>query len=85
MKKGVSTCFEATNSVSKITDGNKSFSITTPDHWTPKVGEETFDKLIELLELRFRNVDELHVSGVEKKGFMILKKIPYMILILLKT
>ena len=28
------TCFEATNTVLKITDENNSFSVTTPRHWS---------------------------------------------------
>ena len=34
------TSFEAKNSFLKITDQNKSFSISTPGHWNTEEGEE---------------------------------------------
>ena len=32
--------FPATNCVFNITDENNSFSISTPGHWSPEIGEE---------------------------------------------
>ena len=43
--------FEASNSVFKTTDENKSFSALTPNHWSFKDVEQTINKLIELLFL----------------------------------
>ena len=35
------TCFEATNSVFKITDENSSFSTSKQNYWSPNGAEET--------------------------------------------
>ena len=59
------TSFDCTNSVFNITDENKSFSITIPDHWENKSAEKTIDELNELKELKSL---ELHVKEVEKRG-----------------
>ena len=48
------TSFEATNSIFKKTDENKSFSITIPGHWQAKSAEKTVNKQNNLLELRFQ-------------------------------
>ena len=60
-------CFETTNSVFKITDGNNSFPISIPSHWNFGDGEELFDKLNKLLELRSEKGIELHVEDVRKR------------------
>ena len=39
------TSFKATNSVSNITDENKTFSSTMPSHWTQEAAENTVKKL----------------------------------------
>ena len=39
------TSFEATNSVFNKIDENKSFPITTSDHWSSRGGSETINKL----------------------------------------
>ena len=62
------TSFECTNSVFNITDENNSFSITTPSHWESESAEKTTDELKKLLELKSRNVIELDVEQVRKKG-----------------
>ena len=63
------TIFEATNSVTKITDVNNSFSITTPERWIPEGGAEPINKLKQLLELRSQNNNiELLVEEVLKRG-----------------
>ena len=49
------TGFDATNSVYNITRENNSFPISTPCYGTPKGGEETINKLNEILELRCQN------------------------------
>ena len=49
------TVFEATNSVFKIIDKNKRFSITTPRHWHSEDGEEFINKLNKLLEPKSEN------------------------------
>ena len=59
--------FEANNSVFKITDENKSFSITTPSLWSSKGGAETTNEPQKLLEKRRNNVIGLHVGGVRKR------------------
>ena len=63
--------FEATNSVFNITNEINSFSISTPGHWSPEDGEELFNKLNNLLELRSENDIELHVKEVEKRSIRI--------------
>ena len=66
--QGAVTKFEATNSLSKKSDGNKSFSIATPSYWTLKGVEETIKKLNEILELRYKNHIKLHVKDFEKRS-----------------
>ena len=66
-KMGVMS-FEATNSVFKRTDGNRSFSTTTPGYWSSRGGAETNYKIQKLLELRSQNDHELHVQEVRKSG-----------------
>ena len=39
------TSFEATNSVSNITNENISFSTTIPGHWHTELAEKTIDEL----------------------------------------
>ena len=60
--------FAATNSVSNKTDGNTSFSINMQGHWNSKSGENTFDDLSKLLELRSQSDNKLHVGQVRWKG-----------------
>ena len=62
------TSLEVTNSVSNITDGNSSFSVSTPGQWNSEDGEELIKKINDLLELRSQNDIELHVKEVEKRG-----------------
>ena len=62
----VLTSFEKTNSVSNITNGNNSFSFSTPRYWTPEGSEELVTSLNEFLELRSEKDIELHVKEVEK-------------------
>ena len=70
------TFFKTTNSVFNITDGNNSFSISTPGQ--PRIPnylpEETIDKLLDLLKLRSEKDIEKHVSELKKKGNQILKE-----------
>ena len=55
------TSFEATNSVFNITDENKSFSITTPGHWSP--GSEEIVKGLSKVSLLRSQIDiELYVQ-----------------------
>ena len=61
------TSFECTNSVFKITNENKSFSLTIPDPRETNSAEETTDKLNTFLELRSQNGIGLHVEQVRKK------------------
>ena len=61
------TGFEGTNSVFKISNNNRRFSISTPSFWSPKAGEETIIRLNELLDCRSQNHIELHVKKVEKE------------------
>ena len=81
------TSFEATNSAFNITNGNKSFSITTPSHWSSRRGAETIDKLQKVLKPRSENDIGLHVKEVEKRGNKIKKtrNVNYLILILINT
>ena len=72
------TKFEATNSLSKRTGGNKSFSIATPSYWTLKSVEETIDKLNEILELRFKMILSymlkiLRTEALEENGKQLIK------------
>ena len=62
------TSVECTNSVFIIIDENNSFSLGTPGNWNSEDGEEFYNKLIKLLELRSDNDIELHVKEVEKGG-----------------
>ena len=62
------TSFEATNSVSNITNENNSFSIPIPGHWNCKSGEKAITELNKLLELRSQIDIELQVDQVRKKG-----------------
>ena len=55
------------NSIIIITDGYKSFSITTPGHWYSEDGDKLIKKLNRLLELRSQNYFEDHVEQVRKK------------------
>ena len=60
--------FEATNSVSNITNENNSFSFIIPGHRNSKSAEKTITEINILLELRSHNDIELHVEQVRKKG-----------------
>ena len=59
---------EAMNSVYNFANQNNSFSITTPGHWSSRVGAEASHQLQKNLELRSENVIELHVKEFEKRG-----------------
>ena len=61
------TSFETTNSVFNITDKNNSFSVNIPGYWITRGGQQTINKLKELLELREANDIELHVAEVKKE------------------
>ena len=67
--------FEATISVFITTDDNNSFPITTTGHWSSKVGEETIDKVNNLLELRSQRGIDLQVKEAEQRCLMMKKKI----------
>ena len=56
------TGFEATISVFKITDESNVSSISTPSYWTPKGGEETINRLSEILEHTSQSDFELQVK-----------------------
>ena len=60
------TSLEATNTVSDITDENKSFSITIEGPWSWRGVAETINKLQTLLQLRSKNDIKLHVKEVRK-------------------
>ena len=62
------TSFKATNSVFIITDGNNSFSITTPGHWFSRGDAETNYRLQRLVKLRSENGFKLHVENFREKG-----------------
>ena len=62
-----SNFFVAKNSVFNLIGENKIFSISKPGHCSSDDGEEFFNKLIKLLELRSENDIELHVEEVRKK------------------
>ena len=66
------TSFECTNSVSKITNENNSFSITTLGHWETKSAGKIFDEMNKLIELRSQNGFELQVEQVRKKGSILI-------------
>ena len=61
------TSFELTNSVLIITNKNNSISVTTPGHWSSKLGEKTIDELKNLIELGSQKDIELHVEQIRKK------------------
>ena len=79
------TISEAAKSVFIAIHGNNSFSITTPGPWTRKCGEETIDKLVEILTLRSPNDMQLNLTENEKRVSMIVKRKFTLILILLKN
>ena len=60
--------FAASNSVFNVSLKTNSFSFTTPELWTLEGGEEIFNQLNELLELRSQNDFGLHVEKIEKRG-----------------
>ena len=62
--------FEATNSVSIITDKNNSFFISTPGH--SEDSEELVNELNKFLELRSQYGIELHVDQVRKKRLVLI-------------
>ena len=59
--------FEATNSVSNITDDNTSFCFSTPDYWSDL---DTGDRMMEFLQLTSHNDLELRAKNVEKRPFL---------------
>ena len=67
------TSFECTSSVLNITDENNSFSITIPGGWRilNYLEDDIFDKLKNLLKLKYKNNIELHVEEVRKRGHQI--------------
>ena len=65
------TSFETTNSVFKPKNENKSFSTTTPGHWSTRGGAESIYKLQKLLELKSQNNIDLRVKEVRKTGNLI--------------
>ena len=65
------TFFETTNSVSKITHGNISFSTIIPGHWSSNLLEKTIDELNKLLKLKSQTDIELHVEKVRKNGIVL--------------
>ena len=62
------TSFEAMNFVFIITDKNTTFSISSRRYWIPVGGEELFNKLKNLIEVRSQNDIELHGKNFEKRG-----------------
>ena len=64
------TSNECTNSVFNITNGNNSFSTTTPGHWNSKSAQKAVDELNKLLELKSLNDIDSHVEQVRKKGII---------------
>ena len=62
------TSFKATNSVFNITDGNNSFSFTTPGHWFSRGDAETNYRLQRLVKLRYENDFKLHVENFRERG-----------------
>ena len=65
--------FECTNSVSNITNENKSFSITIPGHWNSKSARQTFEELNKLSERKSQNDIESHTEQVRKNGIILIK------------
>ena len=61
------TCFEATDSVFKITEENYSFSLTILGHWDSKYTDNTINGLNKLLELKSQKGTELHVKEVRDR------------------
>ena len=68
------TAFEATNSVFNKTNENKNFSVSTQRNWAPEVGEETINKINELVDPKTPNDIELHVKEFGKRGTWIEKE-----------
>ena len=62
------TSFEAMNFVFIITDENTRFSFSSRRYSIPVGGEELFNKLKKLLEVRSQNYIELHGKNFEKRG-----------------
>ena len=62
------TSFDTMNSIFKITNEDNSFSVSIPGYWNSEEGEELFNELLKLLELRSENDIELQVRDVEKRG-----------------
>ena len=60
--------FQTTNSVFNITVENNSFPVRISNHWNSGDGEELFDKLTKLLELRSEKDIEFHVEEGRKRG-----------------
>ena len=69
------TSFEAPNSVFNITDENKSFSTSTPSHWSSRGGAEAINTLHQILKLRSQKDIELHVEEFQEKRNQIKKKV----------
>ena len=61
------TFFEVTKPVFNKTNKNKTFSITTPSHWSSRGVAETINKLQKLLELISQKHTELHVEEIRKR------------------
>ena len=55
-------------SVFNITNEYNSFSISLSTHWNSEDGEEFFNKLNKVIELRSENEFELHVKVGKKRG-----------------
>ena len=51
-----------------MSDENNSFSVSTPNYWTPADSEELINELNKLLELRSQKYIELHIEEVRKRG-----------------
>ena len=62
------TSFEATNSVFNITNGNYSFLITTPGHFSFRGAAETIQKLNKSFEMGANYDINLHVEEVRRRG-----------------
>ena len=61
------TTFEATNSVINMSNGDKSYSISTPSFWNPKGVEETINKRENYSDFRSQNDIEWHLKEVERR------------------
>ena len=48
------------------------FSTSKLGHWTPKGGEETIDKLINIKKLGNQNDNAIHVKENEEESLMIM-------------